>query len=217
MKYDNAYAILDTETGGIPNQLKKKATLEVALTEIALVIVSNPELEIIDKKSWLIKPYNKDLIYQEEAAKVSGITKAICEKDGLEVEAVFKEFCEFLNKYRKGKKLPILVGHNLKKFDLEFVENLFVLHKSDPMKFLDPNVEDTMEWMRKKYVEAPSFNLASCTEMSKIDHVQAHRALPDTIATAKLWIHILKCLRGSSDNNLPVAPKKFRENFTFEF
>lgn len=214
MKYDNYYIVCDTETGGLPKQLKKKATLEVALTEVAFVVVSNPELEIVDKKSWLIKPYNKDVIYQEEAAKVSGITKQMLEKEGQEIGQVFKEICDFLKKYKKGNRLPIFVGHNFRNFDLEFILNLFEMFKIDITKFVEEDLEDTMEWMRKKFVESSSFNLASCTQMANIDHVQAHRALPDTIATAKLWIYLLKCLRGEG---VEVKKKRFRDTFRFEF
>jgi DNA polymerase III epsilon subunit-like protein len=215
MIYNNQYAICDIESGGLPQRLKKRATIEVALTEIAIVIVSNPGLEIVDKKSWLIKPYSKELIYEDEAAKVSGITKQMCEKDGQDIEVVFKELCDFVKKYKKGQRLPILTGHNLRRFDLEFIENLFEMMKTDPSKYFDESVEDTMEWMRKKYVEAASFNLFSCTTMAGIDHVEAHRALPDTVATAKLWVYLLKCLRGSAVEQKEV--KKFRDSFTFEF
>ena len=215
MVYNNIYAICDTESGGLPKQLKKRATIEVALTEIALVMVSNPELEIIDKRSWLIKPYSKDLIYQDEAAKVSGITKQMCEAEGQDIEVVFKEMCDFVKKFKKGQRLPILVGHNLRAFDLEFIENLFEMFKIDPSKYFDESVEDTVEWMRKKFVEAASFNLFSCTNMAGIDHVEAHRALPDTIATAKLWIYLMKSLRGSAVQE--VKRKRFRDTFQFEF
>lgn len=214
MKYDSYYVTVDVETGGLPKQLKKKATLEVALTEVAFVVVSNPELEIVDKKSWLIKPYGKDTIYQEEAAKVSGITKQMLEKEGQEISQVFREICDFLKKYKKGNKLPIFVGHNLRNFDADFMIGLFEMFKTDISKFVDEDLEDTMEWMRKKFVEAPSFNLASCTQMANIDHVQAHRALPDTIATAKLWIYLLKCLRGEG---VETKKKRFRDTFRFEF
>ena len=73
--YKNTIFVCDVETGGLPSALKKRAVHEVALTEIAFVVLDNVSLERVDKKSWLIKPYHSDLIYDPKAAEVSNITK----------------------------------------------------------------------------------------------------------------------------------------------
>jgi len=211
MKYDNRFIAVDTETGGLPTQLKKVATIEVALTEIAAVVVDNEKLEILSKDSWLIKPYDSSLIYDKFAEQASGISKAMCEKEGMEIETVYNNFKTILQKNKKGKCLPIIIFHN-KPFDTEFIVNLFKLFDDDFYKYID-RIEDTMEWARLKYVEKPNFKLASVSQYCGLDHVQAHRALPDTIITAECWIHFMKCLRG----DVGEAKKENKFRYTFKF
>lgn len=83
MKYNNTFIALDSETGGFPGA-ESPATITVALTEVALVPIDNESLEIVNKYSFLIKPYADDLIYSEGAAKVSGISKQMCIDEGIE-------------------------------------------------------------------------------------------------------------------------------------
>jgi len=103
MKYDQPIIVTDVETGGLPSKLKKQATLEVALTEIAFVVIDNNSLEIIDERSYLFKPYSKDLIYDPEAAKVSGITLTMLEEKGLPMNEAFHDTDKFLPSYIKGR------------------------------------------------------------------------------------------------------------------
>jgi DNA polymerase III epsilon subunit-like protein len=215
-KYNNNYIAIDVETGGLPSRLKKKATLEVALTELAMVAIDGETLKIVDKKSWLIKPYSPDLIYDPEAAAVSGITKQMCEEQGMDIEVAFKEMLKFITKNKIGSKLPYLVGHNMLSFDLDFIEGIFEYCKTDIQKYFNADIKDTLLIAREKWIEAPSFNLQSCCNMAGIEHVQAHRALPDTVVTADLFIHFMKCLRqelGVKQEEKKV--ERFRETFQF--
>lgn len=213
MKYDQPIIVTDVETGGLPSKLKKAATLEVALTEIAFVVVDNVSLEIIDQSSFLFKPYSKDLIYDPEAAKVSGISLSMLEDKGLPMEKAFSDIDSFLSRYIKGRNKPYLCGHNIQNFDLEFIVNLFELNKKDISKYFDDFILDTLWLSRLAIVENPKFNLASCCEYYGIEHVQAHRALTDTIVTAKLLIEILKRMRSQSVEG--KVEKKFRHTFEF--
>jgi len=213
-KYDSVFCVLDTETGGLPSLEKKKATKEVALTELAMVIVDNVSLEIIDKKSWLFKPnYVKDLIYRQQALDVSHITLDMLQKDGLEMKTAFQDIEAFVLKHSKSKNKPYLVGHNLINFDLEFIVNLWDLNGKDAEKYFNSTMFDTMEFARLKYVELTNFKLGTIVAENKIDIVEAHRALNDTIATAEVWIKFVKCLRSQGEQK----EKRFRDTFKFEF
>jgi DNA polymerase III epsilon subunit-like protein len=55
MKYNHRFLVLDTETGGLLSK-GKEATIDIALTEIGVVVVDSESLEIINEHSWLIKP-----------------------------------------------------------------------------------------------------------------------------------------------------------------
>lgn len=202
---------MDTETGGLPMVLKKQATIEVALTEVAMVVIDNETFSINQKESWLIEPYAYDLIYDPMAAKVSGISKQLCEKEGINIKECYEGMKKVFDKSKKGKCKPIVIFHN-KDFDTPFIENVFKMFDDDLYKYID-RIEDTMEWARLKYVEKPKFTLASCAEHCGLDHLQAHRALPDAIITAEVWITFIKSLRGSGESEKKEV--KFRHNFKF--
>ena len=196
-----------------PARLKKEATTQVALVELAIVVVDNVKLKIIDKRSWLFKPYKEDLIYTEEAAKVSGITKKFAEENGIEMKQAFLEIRDFINQYKKKNRKHILVGHNIIKFDLDFIVNLFILNNSDATKYFDSTIYDTLHFSRLKFVEAISFNLIVSCQMSNVTLVDAHRAMSDTISTAKLWISFVRSLRSM---DIKVVSPKGPQNVQFK-
>lgn len=212
MKYNNIYLVCDVETGGLPDKLKKQATHEVALTEIAFVAIDSETLEIVDQKSWLFKPYRPDLIYEQEAVQVSGISLDFLKENGLEMKEAFKDILKFLSFQRRGKNLPKLVGHNIKNFDLAFITGLFELNEVDITQYFNGDVYDTMDWARDKWIDG-RFNLQSVCQRFGIEHVSAHRALPDTIATAKVFIKFIQLLRAEQ---ITEKKEKFRDTFKFE-
>lgn len=247
----NYYAVCDTETGGLLSKTKQ-AVFDVALTEIAFVIVNN-EAEIVDKASWLIKPYSEDAEYGAVAAQVSGISKQMCEEQGTDIYQACNEIIAFLKKYRVGKNLPIVVGHNFQDFDTPFVQNLFEFCEQDICKSLKPikssyvateglsklcnnyskkdeelvvnlvaildkvqkiEVIDTLTECRKIWPESANYKLGTCCGRMGVELIDAHRALPDTISTAKLWGKILKNMRGvgSSEQGGPTL-ERYRDKF----
>ncbi len=211
MKYNNTIIACDWETGGLPNK-KLKAFFDVPVTEFAMVCVDNEKLEIVSEQSWLIKPYSDELVYNSIAADVSGITKKMCEESGEDVEAVYKKIKAVLKKAKKGSRKPIVVFHN-KKFDVPFLENMFITFDDDIHKYIE-RFDCTLEKSREKWVEKPNFKLASVASYCNIDTPQTHRALPDTIITAKVLIYLLKCLRSDIDEQ-EEDKEKFRETFKF--
>jgi len=212
MRYDNAFIAIDTETGGLLSKIKK-AVIDIALTEVALVTVENESLEIIDKQSWLVKPYDENVEYTPRAAEVSGISKQMCEKEGLDIELVYKNVLKVLKKAKMGSKKPIIIMQN-KAFDTPFLENLFAIFGDDFNNHID-RIEDTLFWARYKWIEKPNYGLGSIAEYCGLDLVQAHRALPDTEMTAKIWIHFMKSLRNEIGGSEQQSVEKFREGFKF--
>jgi DNA polymerase III epsilon subunit-like protein len=208
-KYEYNFIAVDTETGGLISK-SKKALVDVALTEVAMVVISN-DLEIVHKDSWLVKPYDHDTEYTSKAAEVSGITIEMLEKEGIDIQDVYQNVRKVLEKNKKGRLKPIIIFQN-KPFDLPFLENLFIIFNDDFHKYID-RVEDTLDWARLKWPEKPKYNLASIADYCGLDLTDAHRALPDTIITAQIFIHFMKCLRGEGSGQQSV--NKFREGFKF--
>jgi DNA polymerase III alpha subunit (gram-positive type) len=89
-----------------------------------------------------------------------------------------------------------------------------LLNKKNAEDYFDETTWDTLPLTRLKLIENPKFNLASCLQAHEIDIVDAHRALTDTIATAKLFIKYIKNLRNDSDS-VNKQEKRFRHTFEF--
>lgn len=211
--YNNRFVAIDTETGGLPDRLKKEATIEVALTEIALVGIDNESLTIKEKDSWLIKPYADDLIYDIGAEKASGISKRMCEKEGIDIEKVYNNTKNFLLDQHVKKLKPIIIIQN-KSFDTPFIDNMFKLFKDSLFNYIE-RIEDTMEWSRTTWPMEGKHSLGVIAQRCGLDHTQAHRALPDTIITADVWIYFMNRLRGQSIGSSNEKPKRFRDTFKF--
>jgi len=206
---------IDSETGGLPNGKDKKAFLDIALTEIALVSI-NQNLEIEDKASWLIKPYKEGLIYDKGAEIASGISKQMVIEQGFELPIVLKGMIDFFKKNKVGGKLPIIFGHNFIRFDMPFIINMFEFCKEDLSKYIQPEVEDTLKWGRMCWTESNNYKLGTCCENAGITLMDAHRALTDTCATAELMIYFQKRLRGEGQVTITettTTTKTFREQF----
>jgi len=198
-KYQN-FLVYDVETGGLPSK-ENPAFDKMALTEVALVMVS-PELEIIAKTSFLFAPYFDDLIYTSGAASVSGITKQMCIDEGIDPFEALDITQDFISTYNKSKKKPTLVGHNIIKFDNPFLENWFKACNDDLYKYVNKDPKDTLDLCHLLFPEAPNYKLGTMCDQFGVELVGAHRALPDTIANAELFIEIMKNLRGE---NVPEA------------
>lgn len=208
--YTNFIAI-DVETGGLLSA-GKKAVIDVALTEIALVVV-NYELTIVEQCSWLIKPYKDDLIYTSRAEEVSGISKAMCEQSGIDIYDAVKQMIDIFKKYREGRSLPVLFGHNFPDFDSHFVLGAFDFCKENLLKYVHGEPEDTMKWSRYCWCESLNYKLGTCCSNAGITLQDAHRALSDTIATAQLWIYFMKRLRGIGAVTSTIPVQRFRDTF----
>jgi DNA polymerase III alpha subunit (gram-positive type) len=204
------YIVADLETSGLPSS-SKRAFYDIAITEIALVAV-NQDLEIVEEASWLVKPHKEDLIWEKGAEIGTGISKQMCETQGIDFNTVMREVMAFFKRYKVGSSLPVIVGHNVIKFDIPFIINAFEFIKEDLSKFINDEVEDTLKWGRMCWTESNNYKLGTCCENANITLKDAHRALVDTRANALLWIYFMKNLRGLN----AVAQKeekKFRQTF----
>ncbi len=208
------YLVMDTETGGLPSKTKF-GTLDIALCEVAMVMVS-PELKIVGKGSFLIKPYEAE--YQSKALSVNGLTMEVLRNDGIHLNEGVPTINDFINSYKTTKTKPVLVGHNMKRFDLQFIENLYLMHKKDLWKSVNNYVIDTLELSHMMYPEAPNFKLGTMVGQFDIELVDSHRAVADAISTAELLINYLKNLRGENNVQSEVQIEEVKQevkNFKF--
>lgn len=210
------YVVLDVETGGLPKK-DELAVMDIALTEVALVIVS-AEGEVLDTYDSLVKPYYGGAQYTKKAAEVSKITKQMCEEQGKPIDEVVADMTAFIDYYKVGSTKPVMVGHNLRDFDSYFMENTFAFCGADIYEFVSRFMIDTLEHCHILYPEFSAYNLGEMCSSMGIELTGAHRALPDTVANAKLWIKMLLRLRsmgGGSESFKEVGRIRYDENFKF--
>lgn len=205
MEFKANFVVFDLETGGLSHE--KNPVLEVAM----FVLDSN--LEYGDEYDSLIKPYG-DLAIQQQALDANGIDLSIVEKIGKDVDVAVNDIIKFLQKQKSGKEKPILVGHNIDKFDIPFLDAMFTFCKKDLSKYVNDNFTiDTMWWSRICWQESPNYKLGTCIQNAGIELVNAHRAVADTKATRELLKKFLKGLRG--EGVAMVEEKRTRESFQF--
>jgi len=222
----NNFVIFDFETGGTNAN-------ENSVTEIAIITIDGGTLKQIESYQALIAPYDDSLIYDPRAEKVSGISKEMCESDGLPIEQVAKEVLDILMRanIRQEKSAglrPILVGHNVT-FDIDFLHHLLfyglgkdyqkllekALHgRIDRFGNFQPSYMDTWSigksWFQDEK-ELYDYKLATLTEKLGVDLNNAHRAMNDVVSTTEVFRRFLTNLRTSFTANY----KGNREGFTF--
>lgn len=237
MAHHSTYVVYDLETGGLDPETD-------AITEIAMIAVDGDTLEEVGRIERLIQPY--DANYTKEAEDVSGITKDMLYKVGMPREDVFDDICGFLELHKKNSSKPVLVGHNIKKFDNLFLEaqlfkpiiapggtnwtsfsktllkhsednnirginrQLSKIKKIHMHKYVSDAYVDTLELARHFMQDLTKHTLTLSCASRGIKIEEAHRAMADTEANAKLFISLMKSGRS---NGLSKTVKKRRDTF----
>lgn len=216
MKSQVKYIVMaDTETGGLPNS-NVKAFDDIALCEVALVVIDVPNLKICDEFSAIIKPYKEGLIYSAEAEEVHKITKQVIDEQGIELKDAFKIVKQYLTKYKNPYHKAIFGGHNFAGYDMSFFENMFSFFEDDIYNYVKW-VEDTQKLAYYAFPELPNYKLTTCCNAVGVELVEAHRALQDTKSNALLMIELLKWIQGGRTTNREGVMDKDLEYFRKDF
>jgi DNA polymerase-3 subunit alpha (Gram-positive type) len=165
------YVVFDTETTGLN-------AAENTLIEIAAVKMKGSE--IIGEWTTLIDPETE-------------ISPKITELTGISNDMVKGQpkLAEALPKFREFVGDAVLVAHNAE-FDLGFISVCAARIGMD--EWTNP-VLDTLPLARKLYPSEKNYRLKTLTHKFGVDLVNHHRALDDTVATAKVFQYMLKDLR----------------------
>jgi DNA polymerase III alpha subunit (gram-positive type) len=206
------YVVYDLETGGFDSE-------KVAITEIAMIAIDGQSLEEIERYTTFIKPY-ADLGYDQQALKATGITMDMIHS-GKDAKVVATEVNDFLKRQGTAmNKKPILCGHNIVKFDNPFLRKLLGLYRKDLDKIINKDMfMDTMWFsrMRMPYDQDDfgKHSLGVACSREGIEVIDAHRAMNDTAANARLVVSYLKHLRGKGENVVKQEKHSYRETFKF--
>lgn len=207
----------DVETGGFSSEKNP-------LCDIALVAFDPFTDSILDTYQGFIKPYMPSQAYTGGAMKVNGLSLPFLEQNGKDIAVVMKEVSDFIrnNEVKVPRRTikPQLVGHNVE-FDLGFLEANMTRCGLDLYDIIHPIIHCTMLQMQIGFPRAEmiaNHKLGTCTEYFGIELEDAHSALPDTIATAKLAMALMfnrdKVTSNTSDDSEQKG-RKFCKRFRF--
>lgn len=209
----NSYLVLDFETGGLEGPVKNP------VCEIGCLGINGITLEEVLRYDNVVKPYDSKLIYEEGAMKVHGLTAAVCQRDGVSLREVMKDFClvcEETNVFQSKIARPILVGHNIT-YDIPFLVDIANRAQIDLSKHISgyfdkgktgtfiPHFLDTMHLAKgaDALKDDLKYNLEESCRRHASELVDGHRAMNDVIATASLFRAFLAKLR--SDGGTVMA------------
>ncbi len=165
--FEGEFVFFDLETTGlIPGKDN--------IIEIAAVKIKNKH--IVDTFSKIVNPHRPIPPF---ITNLTGITNQMVEA-GEEEEAAVKAFCEFCGDL-------ILVAHNAK-FDMGFMEIALNAHH------LENNITyiDTLAMSRTLIPTINKHNLKKLASYFKVDMGHHHRALDDSVCSAKIFVKLME-------------------------
>lgn len=171
MNDETEYIVFDTETTGLN-------AAENTLIEIAAVKMKG--MEIIEEWTTLIDP---EVEISAKITELTGITNDMVKGQ--------PKLAEALPKFREFVQDAVLVAHNAE-FDLGFIS---VCASRIGMPEWNNPVMDTLPLARKLYPSEKNYKLKTLTHKFSVDLINAHRALDDTVATARVFQFMLKDLK----------------------
>lgn len=180
------YVLFDLETTGLNPESD-------AIIEISALKVKNGE--IIDEFSTLVNPC---MHIPYVASCVNGIVDDMV-KDAPEIEEALKDFIAFVGN-------SVLMGHNIKRFDLPFIQRDAVRCFG---KQLSNDYVDTLFVAQRYLPELDSHSLESLADYYEISYDGAHRALADCHINKKVYDCLAKEIANPSEaaKKVPVCPR----------
>lgn len=151
--------------------------------------------------------------YNPSALETTHIDIDMLLNEGIEISEAATRIKEFLAKHTVGNSKPIATGHNIIDFDNPFMKNLFAKNGFDFEKCINSFMLDTYDLAQIRWFDAPAFNLGSCANELGLTLKEAHRALADATANAKVLIKMLKSLRGEGDQKSTYQRRRYKLNF----
>lgn len=170
------YILFDLETTGL-------STENDQVVEISALKITGGE--ITDEFSTLVNP-GIHIPYQ--ASSINGITDDMV-KEAPDMEHALKDFISFIGD-------SVLVGHNIKRFDLGFIQRDAVRYFG---KQINNGYVDTLILSRKYLPDLYSHSLGSLADHYDVSYEGAHRALADCHINKQVYDCLKKEIENPSD------------------
>lgn len=168
---EEEFIVFDTETTGLFPHLGD-AIIEIAAMRI-------------DKNGQILGEFQRfihtGIPSHPETIKIHGLTDQFIAKHGRPLEEVMRDFIQFIGS-------TTLVGHNIRGFDMKFVNRHLLQINLAPLE--NPLI-DTLDLARQKMPQMGSHRLGALAKEYGIDYSKAHRALEDVKINADIFIRLL--------------------------
>lgn len=180
------YVLFDIETTGLSPESDE-------VVELSAIKVQNGD--VIDEFSMLVNP---GIHIPYTASSINGITDDMVE-DAPKMYQVLKDFVTFIGN-------SVLMGHNIKRFDLKFIQR-------DAVRYLGRELSnkyvDTLFIANRYLPDLESRSLESLSYHYGISYAGAHRALADCHINKKVYDCLLKEIENPSEaaKNVMVCPR----------
>jgi len=174
LKAPTSFIALDIETTGLRSK-------EDSIIELAAIRYEQGEM--VEQYHSLIKSEKR---IPEEVISLTGITNELLEEQGKEIKDVLEEFRLFAGDH-------VLVGHFVL-FDLRFLREICSVLNVGMMQY---RYIDTVV-LSKIWCHEPveNYKLETLIKKYLIADKQSHRALPDAILAAKLYLKLIENPKG---------------------
>jgi DNA polymerase III epsilon subunit-like protein len=176
--------------------LEKRDVEKKKIKESGRMFTYDEYLELLETEYKDIITVYFNSCYNPQALEATHMSVELLLKEGIPWKEAGVKIKELISSHTVGTHKPILAGHNIKSFDNPFMEKLFTDLGFEFFKLLNNFSIDTLEWVRIKWPTLAAYSLGVCCNAVGLTLKEAHRALPDTIANAKLLIEMLKSMRG---------------------
>ncbi len=165
------FIVFDTETTGLYPHLGD------AIIEIAGIKINKKgeELGVFQNFIYTGIPSHPETI------KIHGLTDQFIAKNGKPLQEVMMGFVEFVGS-------TTLVGHNIRGFDMKFVNRHLLQIGQAPLE--NPLI-DTVDLSRQKMPHLGSHKLGTLANEFGIDYSKAHRAIEDVKINCEVFLRLL--------------------------
>ncbi|MGI6492865.1 MAG: type I-E CRISPR-associated endoribonuclease Cas2e [Pelotomaculum sp.] len=162
--FPDTYVVIDVETSGLNPE-------EHQIIELGAILVEAHR--ITERFSLLVRPQEA---ITSQIEKITGITNAMLQKEGVEISLALPQFIAFL------RDLPV-VSHNVD-FDYSFLRKACAMCN---LPLFSNRSIDTLTLSRRKIKQVVNYKLSTLAKYFEIETKQVHRSLADCETTYQLY------------------------------
>lgn len=208
MAYHN-FIVCDFETGGFD-------PCKNPILEGAFVVIHGVTLKQLEVYEDFVLPYGDDYEVQQDALDITGISLKEVKEKGVALKTFVDKLILLFKKYKVGKySKPRIVAQNAA-FELKFLNHIFDRCSYNLFDYIDPIPECTQKLSIMKWPNAAVHKLPNICDRIGIEHIDAHRAMKDTLVTVDVFKYFVAQFTQNTEVQLSQGQKSIRKDFKFQ-